>query len=596
MISRTGIPVSHGVTIGPAFVLGAEEFRIPRRHRDACDPETDGGAVGTEEAIITLEIGRFKTAVTAVVRQIAVNEAVVRERVGKSLGAIFTAHAQMASDKKFHAEVEQKIRESHFSPEYAVTTVLRRLANEFRSLESPYLAERAADVLDLERRLLRELLGTRHEEMASLSEPVVVLAHNLTPSETAGLPREHVLGFATEVGGRTSHTAILAGALELPAVVGVGKFLKHVSGGETVIIDGNEGLILIDPDPEVIESYQNSRERLQTIARRLDALRDVEARTKDGVRIEVCGNIEFPEEAQHCRDLGADGVGLYRTEFLYLGRKNVPTEEDHYDAYRAVIEAVGDAPVVIRTLDLGADKVGGAAAHLEVSHTNPDLGLRSIRLSLAHVPLFKVQLRAVMRAAVGGDVRVMFPLISSLSELRQARVLLRDVIEELEDEGAEFRGDIPVGIMVEVPSVAIMAADFAREVDFFSIGTNDLIQYTLAADRADPSVAKFYNSADPSILQMILNVVDVGRRTDTPVSLCGQMSSDLKFLPLLVGMGLRCFSVTPQVIPEVKEVLRQLTIEDATRILNHARKLDLARDIEGYLRGEVFRLCPELIR
>ena len=585
MKSFTGIPVSHGVTIGTAFVLGAEEFRIPARCQGS--PE--------ERDLVELEVGRFHTAVDAVADQIAADEAKVKARVGDSVGAIFAAHAQMVQDPKFHREVEESIRDKHFSPEYATTSVLRRLATEFRSMESAYLAERADDLLDLERRVLRELLGTRHEEIASLKEPVVVLAHNLTPSETAGLPREHVLGFATEIGGRTSHTAILAGALELPAVVGVGSFLQHVGGGETVIIDGNEGKILIDPDPDVVESYQNSRERLQTVARRLDALRDVDAQTKDGTRIQIRGNIEFPHEAQHCRDLGADGIGLYRTEFLYLAQDDPPTEEDHFAAYSRVLEAANGNPVVIRTLDLGADKVGGAATHLRAEHVNPDLGLRSIRLSLGDVDLFKVQLRAILRAAALGDVRVMFPLISSLAELRQARVILRDVCEELEDEGVAFRGDLPVGIMVEVPSVAVLAEDFAPEVDFFSIGTNDLIQYTLAVDRADPSVAKYYNSADPAILKMILNVVEVGRRTDTPVSLCGQMSSDLKFLPLLIGMGLRTFSVTPQVIPEVKEVLRHTSLGDAERIFRHTRGLDLARNIESYLRGELFKLCPELV-
>ena len=586
MITRSGIPVSHGVAIGTAFVLGAEEFRIPRNCLGR--PE--------EREVVEAEVRRFGSAVEAVVEQTKAQEAAALEKLGQSIGSIFTAHVQLASDPKFRSEVEAAIRERHFSPEYAVTTTLRRLADQFRSLGQPYLKERAADVLDLESRILRELLGTRHEEIAKLSEPVVLLAHNLTPSETAGLPREHVLGFATEVGGRTSHTAILAGALELPAVVGVGSFLKHVTGGETVIIDGNEGTLLIGPDADVVERYQNSRERLQTVARRLDALRDVPAQTKDGTRIHIRGNIEFPEEARHCAELGADGVGLYRTEFLYLGKREPPSEDDHFEAYRTVVEAANGNPVVIRTLDLGADKVGGAAEHVEVSHVNPDLGLRSIRLSLAHVPLFKTQLRAVLRAAALGDVRMMFPLISSLSELRQAKVILRDVVEELEDEGVAFRADPPVGIMVEVPSVAVLAEDFAREVDFFSIGTNDLIQYTLAADRADPAVAKFYNSADPSIHKMILHVVETGLRTDTPVSLCGQMSSDLKFLPLLVGMGLRNFSVTPQVIPEVKEVLRHVSVEEAEAVLAHARNLDLARDIESYLRGELYRLCPELIR
>lgn len=593
MIFKSGIAVSHGVAIGPAFILGAEEFRIPQR----CVDGSDGVVcdVDVEHSVVEAEIARFHAAIESVVKQINDNEEMVRSRVGQHYGAIFGAHAQMARDPKFHAEVEHAIRDKHFSPEYAVTTVLNRLADEFRSLPSQYLAERANDIIDLERRLLRDLLGTRHEEMARLSEPVIVLAHNLTPSETAGLRREHVLGFATEVGGRTSHTAILAGALELPAVVGTGSLLRHLSGGEMVIIDGNQGQVIIDPDPDTLESYRNSKERLDTVARQLASLSHVEAATKDGTRIQLMGNIEFPEEAVHCQELGADGIGLYRTEFLYLSRTVEPTEEDHFDAYRKVVEAMDGKPVTIRTCDLGADKIGGAAAHLTHVHANPDLGLRSIRLTLENIPLFKTQLRAILRVAALGDVRVMFPLISSLIELRQAKILLRDVAEELEDEGIPFNGDLPIGMMVEVPSVAVCPEDFADEVDFFSIGTNDLIQYTLAVDRSDPTVAKFYNSADPAVLRLIRTVVETSVERNVPVSLCGQMSSDLKFLPLLVGMGLRTFSVTPQVIPEIKEVLRHLTVEKAEAVLKHARTLDLARDIEGYLRNELYKVCPELI-
>ena len=590
MLTRRGIAVSPGVAIGPAFVLGAEEFRIARRRDDA---------EGDEQAVVDAEMQRLHQAVDAAVAEIEASEAQLRETVGGQFSSIFSAHVMMARDPKLLGEIERLIRERHFTPEYAVTTVLRRFAGQFRAMPNTTLAERANDIVDLERRLLRQLIGTRHEEMSQLREPVILLANNLTPSETAGLPREHVRGFATETGGRTSHTAILAGALELPAVVGAGSILRHLRGGETVIIDGNDGQVIIDPDEETLERYRTSRERLQTVARQLETLRDVEARTKCGMRIELSANIEFPNEAMHCRELGADGIGLYRTEFLYLGQSREPTEEEHLAAYRQVIEAMDGRPVTIRTLDLGADKVGGVSSdHLIGAHLNPDLGLRSIRLSLENVPLFKTQLRAILRAAAiapPGTVRVMFPLISSLMELRRARMLLQDVAEELQDEGLRYGVGVPVGMMVEVPAVAVLASDFAREADFLSIGTNDLIQYTLAADRSDPSVAKFYNSAHPAILRMIYDTIRASDDAGKPVSLCGQMSSDLKFIPLLIGMGLRSLSCTPQVIPEVKEILRHLTVEQAEGILNHARSLDLARDIEFYLRMQTQRICPELV-
>ncbi|MCA9071394.1 MAG: phosphoenolpyruvate--protein phosphotransferase, partial [Planctomycetaceae bacterium] len=455
-----------------------------------------------------------------------------------------------------------------------------------------YLAERAADVIDLKKRILSHLLGERRQSLGNLTTPVVVLANNLTPSETARLNKKYVLGFATETGGHTSHTAILAGALEIPAVVGVGAFLSDVSGGETVILDGNQGEVIIDPDESAHEKYLDSHARYLTVSQRLEGLRSLKAETKDGVRIQLMGNIEFPEEAQHCVERGADGVGLYRTEFLYLKNDREPTEQDHYEAYCRVIKAFPNKPVVIRTLDLGADKVPGSISdHFHSS--NPVLGLRSIRLSLQNLPLFKTQLRAVLRAAVHGDVRMMFPLVASLLEFRQAKMVVGDVMEDLEAEGIPFRRDVPIGMMVEVPAAVMLAEDFAREADFFSIGTNDLIQYTLAVDRADPSVAALYRSGDPAILRLIHKVVDAGHKEQIPVTVCGQMSSSPIYVPLLIGMGLRQLSVTPHAIPELKEIIRQVTIPQAEQIAAHAQTLELARDVESYLQSELKKICPD---
>ncbi|MEX2288378.1 MAG: phosphoenolpyruvate--protein phosphotransferase, partial [Planctomycetaceae bacterium] len=407
--------------------------------------------------------------------------------------------------------------------------------------------------------------------------------------------REFVLGFPTEVGGHTSHTAILAGALEIPAVVGVSQFLSDVSGGETIIIDGNHGEVIIDPDEATLAKYRDSEARLRTMAERLESLNPLRSETKDGVRILVSGNIEFPEEVEHCTQRGADGIGLYRTEFLYLEKATEPSEEDHYKAYCQVLSAFKDQQVVIRTLDLGADKVPGNGMLLATDSQNPVLGLRSIRLSLRNLPLFKTQLRAILRAAALGDVRIMFPLVTSLLELRQAKMILSDVMEDLEEQGVAFKRDIPVGMMVEVPAAALLADEFAKEVDFFSIGTNDLVQYTLAVDRADPNVASLYSPADPSILRLIRIILAAGQTRNIPVTICGQMSSDPKFVPLLIGMGLRQLSVTPHAIPELKEVVRTITIPQAEEIARHAETLDVARDVENYLRGELKKICPDLV-
>jgi len=576
---KQGIAVSPGIAIGPAFVLGVEDFRVPQHYVSVAAAES--------------EIQRLRAALQNVASEISANEALASQHLGKEYAAIFGAHLQFVRDPKLVAEMEQRIRDLHHSPEFAATQVLRRFARELQNLGNQYLAERATDLFDLERSLLRHLLGEKREELSHLTTAVVVLAHNLTPSETANLNRNFVQGFVTEVGGSTSHTAILAGALEIPAIVGVGSFLTDVAGGDMVIVDGEQGKIIISPDEETLEHYQAALVRSRTKTASLQARVDVPAETRDGVRIAVYGNIEFPDEADHCRSRGADGIGLYRTEFLYLGATRERTEQDHYDAYVRVIQNFPNQPVVIRTLDLGADKVPGALQEVFRDMTNPELGLRSIRVSLEYLSLFRTQLRAALRAATLGDMRIMFPLISSLSELRQAKMVLGDVCEDLEEEGIPFKRDVPIGMMVEVPSVALLAEEFAREVDFFSIGTNDLIQYVLAADRSDPSVAKYYNPADPSILLLLRRVINAAGKVGIPVSVCGQMGSDPKFVPLLVGIGLRRFSVTPQSIPSIKELIRNMNLSDAEEIARHASQLELARDIESYLRGEVRRFLPD---
>jgi phosphotransferase system enzyme I (PtsI) len=579
MQTRSGIAVSPGVAIGQALLFGAEGFQIPQRFVsvDAVDSE----------------IGRFQSAVDAVSAGLEENQRVASERLGDEYAAIFGAHRMMLRDRKLIGEIEGLIRSKCFSPEFAASRVLRNYAKVFQNLGNPYLAERAADVFDLEKRLLRTLLGEKRPELSHLTEHVIILAHNLTPSETAGLDPDFVLGFATEVGGRTSHTAILAGALELPAVVGVGNFLADVSPGEMVIIDGVRGEVIIDPDEATLAKYRASLESQKQENARLAELHELPATTPDGVRIQVMGNIEFPQEVAHCTERGADGIGLYRTEFLYLGSKTEPTEEDHYNAYRQVLDSMSDRPVVIRTLDLGADKVPASAAAFYDEIDNPALGLRSIRLSLRDTPQFKIQLRAILRAAVHGDVRIMFPLVTSLLELRKAKMILGDVVEDLDDAGIEFKREVPVGMMVEVPAAVMLADEFAREVDFFSIGTNDLIQYALAVDRSDPNVSSLYRAGDPSILRLIQMVVDAANRHGINVTVCGQMSSDPRFIPLLVGMGLRTLSVTPISIPEVKDIIRHVSVEQADEIARHALALDIARDVENYLRGELSRIHPD---
>jgi phosphotransferase system enzyme I (PtsI) len=573
-----GIAVSPGIAIGEALVMDTEGFRIPQRFvaRDAVDNELE----------------RLGKAIAAAGAEIEANRDAVASELGAQYAAIFDAHLQMLTDPKLRSELDTLIRDRNFSPEYAVSRVLRRYAKVFQSLPRGSLSERASDIFDVEKRLLRNLLGRRREELSQLTSPVVILAHDLTPSETANLDRKFVQGFVTEVGGPGSHTAIVAEGMEIPAVVGVGSFLTDISGGDLVILDGHQGAVILQPDEETVAHYRSQIEQHRTMAVQLETLRDLPAQTADGKRIELLGNIEFPYEVDHCVERGADGIGLYRTEFLYLSTDIEPTEETHYEAYSQVIKAMGNKPVVIRTLDLGADKLAQMPSPDE--ERNPVLGLRSIRMSLRNLPLFRTQLRAILRASNLGNVRVLFPLITTMVELRQARMILSDVMEDLDENGIPFNREMWVGMMVEVPAAVMMIDRFVEEVDFLSIGTNDLVQYSLAVDRSNKDVASLYNSCDPAVLRLIELTVQAAKRAEVPTNLCGRMSSSVTYTQLLLGLGLRQFGVAPGAIPEVKRVIRATNIPQCETIARRAMAMENARDIKAFLRGELHKTVPDL--
>ncbi len=578
---KRGIPVSPGVAIGPALVLDTEGIRIPRRFLG------DGPVEG--------EVARLRQALAAAARESRDNQLAVNDKVGKQYGAIFGAHALLIEDPALVRELEALIRDQGHTAEYAVSRVIRRHVKALEGLArgSPF-ASRGADLFDIEKAILRNLLGQRRESLKHLQEPVIVLAHDLTPSETAALDPKMVHAFCTEAGGRASHTAIMAGVLEIPAVVGVGRFLTDVSGGDEVIVDGHRGFLILNPDEETRARYVQTQETFRTFESRLSGLRELPAETGDGVRVMMYGNIEFPDEARHCLQRGADGVGLYRTEFLYLGRNTDPTEAEHLDAYLTVLRTLGPRPVVIRTLDLGADKFATATEAVP-EERNPFLGLRSVRLCLRNLTLFKTQMRAILRASAFGDVRIMFPMVSTLLELRQCKMILAEVKEDLEDEGIPFNRKIPVGTMIEVPSAAILADQLAREVQFFSIGTNDLVQYTLAADRTNENVASLYSAGDPAVLRLIDGVIRAARRNNIEVSVCGEMSGDPVYTLLLLGLGLRQFSVTPQNIPEIKNITRSVKLDECTAVAEEAMRQETARDVNNYLREQTRRILPEVV-
>jgi phosphotransferase system enzyme I (PtsI) len=585
---RYGIAVSPGVAIGPALVLDTEGVRITHR---IVPPEQ-----------VPDEIVRFRKAMDTAAEDARQDRQLITARLGAAMGNIIGAQASLFEDHSLRERIEKGVRTQAYSAEYAVSRALREIINQleeagrkFGEVHGAEARRRAAELVDLEKQVLAILLGGRDEPLLSVNDPVVVLAHDLMPSDTAGFSPRTVFAFATESGGPTSHTAILAGALEIPAVVGIGRFATDVSGGDTVIVDGYKGLLIIDPDEETERRYQELRIADLNREDRFEGLKGKPAVTHDGVAIRLLGNIELAQEAGHCLDRGAEGVGLYRTEFLYLNKTADPTEEEHFQAYKSVLTTIGpDKPVVIRTLDLGADKFSSVSDQLG-GEKNPFLGLRSVRLCLRKLDLFQTQLRAILRAAVYGDVRLMFPMISTVDELRQCKTLLNEVKEDLEDAGIPFKPDVRIGTMIEVPSAALLADVLAKEVHFFSVGTNDLVQYTLAADRNNENVANLYNPADPAVLRLIRFVVRAAREHNVEVNVCGEMSGEPLYVPLLVGLGLRQLSATPRKIPEIKRVIRQLDVAEAEQIAEKALQMETARQVTNFLRDQLRRILPEAV-
>lgn len=575
---KRGVGISSGVVIGEAVVLDTNETRMPKR---VITPEQVPG-----------ELALLDRVFEAAQSEVASERVQFSVRAGAELADIFGFHEGWLSDPKPRKEIAALISEKQYSAAYAISLFMRRYRRRFQEMASPFLQERARDILDIERRLIRHATGEMHQELSAEGDPKIVIAHDLTPSQIVLLEKSgRLLGLATDAGGATSHTAIIAAGLGIPAVVGLEDITANVSGGDTVVIDGLHGVVIINPDEAQRKEYTATAAHLNKVRASLDQLRDLPAETKDGVRVELLGNIEFPSEVAGCIAKGASGIGLFRTEFLFLQQATPPDEEEQYQAYRAALEAVGDRPLVIRTLDLGGDKIhpgGGWEAE-----RNPFLGLRSIRYSLQHLSLFRPQLRAIVRASAYGDVRIMFPLISRIMELRQAKFVLNLVMEELEEEGYEFKSNLPIGVMVETPAAAICARELARETDFMSIGTNDLIQYTLAVDRTNERVSQLFTPADPSIIRLIRTVIRQGRREGSSVSMCGEMAGDPMFTILLVGLGLRSFSMAAGNIPRVKKIIRNITLADAERVRRRVLGFETEREVLNYLRDETRKVWEE---
>jgi phosphotransferase system enzyme I (PtsI) len=574
---KKGIGVSPGVVISTAVVLDAEDLLIPKRQ--------------VEVEKVPYEIERFAKAVADGLADLTKLRESVTQKAGKEVAGIFDFHLGVLRDKSTLKQITDQIQKNQATAEYAVSTIMRRFANSFLAMSDAYLSERVKDIHDIERRLLRNLIGQKHEDLLHLKNDIVVIAHDLLPSQTAALDKLHVKGFATDVGGRTSHTAIVARAMGIPAVVGLGNITAEVSGGDTVIIDGTRGVVIVNPDTEQLVEHRAAGEKFEQLETELRELAELPAQTKDGHVVSVQANIEFPEDIDDALAQGAQGIGLYRTEFLFLASETEPTEEDHFASYSDALRRLGGKPLVIRTLDLGADKYSQAKA--QSPERNPFLGDRSIRMCLHDIPMFKRQLRAIMRASVLGDVRIMFPMICTIMELRQAKMVLNDVLEELEDENITFRRDIPIGMMIEVPSAVIQADQFAKEVNFFSIGTNDLIQYTLAVDRTNEKVAGLFCPAHPAVLKLVRDTIRAGTRNSISVSVCGEMAGDPLYTLLLLGLGLNIFSMNGPDIPEVKKIIRSTTMDHARQVARRVMSFDSERQVMHFLREETRKIIPE---
>ncbi len=582
MIIQQGIPVSPGVAITKAFVVDATDSRVPRRI--------------VPPSMVAEEVDRLKKSLDQAAEDIQHQRDVASAKLGEDLARIFDFHLGMIRDPHLTDQFVMMIEEDRVTAEYAVYFVMQRNAEKYKNLDNAYFRERGTDVLDLQQRVLALLIGSARKELNQISGTAAIVAHDLTPSQTAALDKDKIKAIATDAGGRTSHTAIMAHALGIPAVVGLEDITSNVATGDTLIIDGNRGCVVVNPDAAKLMEYRQYVRKLERFESSLGGLAQLPAVTKDGTPITLQANIEFPDEVATAVSKGAVGIGLYRTEFLYLSADSEPTEEDHYNAYVETLLALDGKPLTIRTLDLGADKLVGydGPPIIDLNERNPFLGCRSIRLCLQHLPLFQTQLRAILRASVHGPLKIMFPLISNVMELRQAKMILQDVMEDLEDQGVEFRRDIPVGIMIEVPSAAIQAKALSREADFFSIGTNDLIQYTVAVDRSNERIASLYSGAHPAVLQLIKDVARVSNREKVELGLCGEMAGDPAFAMLLIGCGLRNLSMTPPALPEIKNVIRAVTVEQCKRVARKASTFDSDRQVLNFLRDELRKVLPDV--
>ncbi|WP_304205581.1 phosphoenolpyruvate--protein phosphotransferase [Peptostreptococcus russellii] len=560
-----GIGASPGIAIGKALVVEENEIVIEKR------------AVTDVEA----EVKKLNDAVEVSKEELtAVKEKVAKE-VGEEESEIFGAHLLVLEDPEFIGEAENKIKNEAVNAEYALNEVKDMFVAIFEGMDNAYMKERAADVKDVTGRVLRHILGIKVIDLSSLKDEVVLVAHDLTPSDTATMDKSKVLGFLTDIGGRTSHTAIMSRTLEIAAIVGLSDATKTIKDNDIVIFDGDTGEVFVNPEQSLIDEYTEKKRLFEEEKKELELLKGKKSVTTDGKHVELAGNIGTPNDIEGLIKNDAEGVGLYRTEFLYMNSDKFPEEDTQYEAYKAVLEGMEGKPVVIRTLDIGGDK---KLSYFEMEkEMNPFLGYRAIRLCLDKTEIFKTQLRALYRASVHGKLRIMFPMISSLEELLKAKEICNEVKKELSNEGIEYSKDVEIGMMIEVPSAAVISDILAKHVDFFSIGTNDLIQYTCAVDRMNQKISYLYNQFNPAVLRLINLVIKNAHAEGKWVGMCGESAGDQKMIPILLGFGLDEFSMSPISILRARKLVTSVSEADMKALANEVLSLSTAEEIEEYM-------------
>jgi phosphoenolpyruvate-protein phosphotransferase (PTS system enzyme I) len=551
-----GIAASNGIAIAKAYRLVEPDLSFDKKSVENAEEE----------------VARFQAAISTSKSELEAIRDKAREDLGEDKAQIFEAHLLVLSDPELLTPIEDKVKTENVNAEFALKETADMFVSMFESMDNEYMKERAADIRDVTKRVLSHLLGVQIANPSMVTEEVIVIAEDLTPSDTAQLNRQFVKGFTTDIGGRTSHSAIMARSMEIPAVVGTKSVTSTVENGDMIIVDGLNGEVHINPTPEVIEEYKREHARYEDQKAEWAKLVNEPTVSKDGQHVELAANIGTPNDLDGVKNNGGEGVGLYRTEFLYMGRDELPTEEEQYEAYKAVLEGMEGKPVVVRTLDIGGDK---ELPYLNLpKEMNPFLGYRAIRLCLDEQEIFRTQLRALLKASPYGNLKIMFPMISNLQEFREAKAILEEEKKGLQENGTNVADKIEVGIMVEIPSTAVMADVFAKEVDFFSIGTNDLIQYTMAADRMNERVSYLYQPYNPAILRLVKMVIDAAHKEGKWAGMCGEMAGDEIAVPILLGLGLDEFSMSATSILRARSQIHGLNQSDMKKLAEEVLQLD----------------------